>query len=134
SRLLAISICLFVISAVWMLGENTPVYPQIFKRLPHFLQNALYAEVALLGFSLFAAAAAGLVLSHLEPKWPRIVLVALVALNSWNLIRIGANKLFNAWDGSYEVATARWNDAGMTMPDALRSLTQSQDPPLRIDF
>jgi hypothetical protein len=134
SKLLAICVGLFVFSALWMLGENTPVYPPVFKLLPHFLQGALYAESALLGFSMFAAATAALVLSKLEPRMHRWLLVAVVAANSWNVIRVGANKAFNTFNGSYEVASANWVDAGLPLPDSLRTITQTSVPPLRIGF
>jgi Bacterial membrane protein YfhO len=134
SKLLAISAGLFAFSAIWMLGENTPIYPSVVKLLPRFLQGALYAESALLGFSMFAAATAALVLSKLEPRMHRLLLVALVAANSWNVIRIGANKVFNTFDGSYEVASANWVEAGLPMPGRLRTLTQAGIPPLRIGF
>ncbi len=92
SRLLALSMVLWIVSAIWMLGQSTPIYPPIFKLLPHFVQSSVYAECALLGFSMFAATTATLVLAQLQSRMPRIVLVVFVAANSWNLIRIGANR------------------------------------------
>jgi Bacterial membrane protein YfhO len=134
SKLLVISVALFVISALWMIGENTPVYPVIFRRLPHFLQSSIYAEIALLGFSMFAATTGALVLAHFERNISRALLVILVAINSWNLIRLGANKPFNSYDGGYEVATASWDDGGRSMPAALSTFTQASKPALRISF
>jgi hypothetical protein len=134
SRLLVISTALFVVSTIWMLGERTPVYPLVFKSLPHFVQNALYAEYALLGFSVFAALTAALVLAHFEPRMPRVLLVVLVAANSWNLIRTGANKvLLNSFPGSYAVGSG-WVDGGRSVPETLQALTGAETPPLRIDL
>ena len=134
SRLLAISMVLWILSAIWMLGESTPVYPLILKLMPRVVQGAAYAETALLGFSLFAAATATLVLARLQPRMPWIILVVLVAANSWNLIRIGANKAFNAFPGAYQPAISDWADAGLPMPDSLRQMMTATTPPLRTDF
>jgi hypothetical protein len=131
---IAVSLVLTVISAVWMLGQYTPVYPAIYKWLPHFLQNPLYPEFALIAFSFFTACTAGLALSELERRMPQWLLVVIVSLNSWNLIRIGANKAFNTFDGSYRVATATWSDRGLQMPIALRNMTRTSEPPTRVDF
>jgi hypothetical protein len=116
------------------LGETTPVYPAIYKRLPHFLENALYPEFALLGFSLFAACSAALVLARIEPAMPRFLVVILVIANAWNLIRVGANRVFNTFEGGDSVVAAEWKDGERTMPDALRAMTRQTDPPSRIEF
>jgi len=134
TKLLAISLALFMLSAIWMLGETTPIYPAIYRRLPHFLQNPLYPEFALLGFSMFAACTAAMALSRIEPAMPRFLIVVLVAANSWNLIRVGANRVFNTFDGGYKVVAAEWKDGERTMPDALRGMPREAIPPSRIDF
>ncbi len=134
SRLLLISVALFAGSAIWMLGDNTPIYPAVFRLIPHVFQNALYAEYALLGFSMFAAIAAALALARLESRIPRLLLVILVAANSWNLIRTGANRVFNSFPGSYKVGMVGWLDAGRPMPETLQTMTRAEVPPLRIDL
>lgn len=134
TKLEIISLALFLLSAIWMLGETTPVYPAIYARLPHFLQNPLYPEFALVGFSMFAACTAALVCARIEPAMPRLLVVVLVIANSWNLIRVGANRVFNTFEGGYRVVAAKWKDGEQTMPDALRDLTRGTYPPSRIEF
>jgi len=66
-------LALTVISAVWMLGENTPVYRSIFPHLPRLLRGALYPEYALMAFCFFAAITAAVVylrkLPYLAVGW-----------------------------------------------------------------
>jgi hypothetical protein len=134
SKLLGISFLLMLLSVIWLLGKNTPLYPPVYKVLPKFLQGAIYAEYAMLGFSLFAAITAALVLSRFEARIPRAVLIVLVIASSWNLIRVGANRGFNTSSGGYQVATESWQDNGLPMPETLRQWTRAATPPLRTDF
>lgn len=133
-KLLPMMVTLLVVSAIWMLGENTPVYPSVFRHLPHFLQNPLYAELALVGFSLFAAGTATLVLSALELRVPLYLVLLIAGLNSWNLIRTGSNRVFNTFEGDYKVAMTSWSDGASKMPDVLQQLVGTSEPRLRIDF
>jgi len=132
TKLQTISLVLFLFSTIWMLGETTPVYPVIYKRLPHFLENALYSEPALLGFSMFAACTAAMALARIESAMPRFLIVVLVVANSWNLSRVGAGRVFNTVQGGYKVVTAEWKDGERTMPDALREMTRETIPPSMI--
>ena len=134
SRLLAVSGLLWIVSVIWMLGHQTPVYALIYRFLPKTIQGAFYPELALLGFSMFAATTASLVLTQLQPKLPLTVLVLLVVGNSWNLFRISANKPFNTFPGGYKEATAGWVEGRAWMPKALREMTATGLPPTRMDF
>jgi hypothetical protein len=134
SRTLAVTAVLFAISLVWMLGENTPIYPPIFHRLPHFLQGSLYAEYFLLGFSLFAAMMAALVLSRFSIKIPAALFALLIAANSWSLLKMGANRTFNTADDGWKVATRGWVDGGYPMPATVERWSHAAYPPLRTDF
>jgi hypothetical protein len=134
SKMLAISFALFAISIVWMLGDHTPIYPPIFHHLPHFLQGAIYAECANLGFSMLAAIVVTLVLSQISGKLPKVLLAVLIVGNSWNLIKMGANRTFNTADGSWKVATQKWFDGGYAFPEVIEKWTRITNPPLRIDF
>jgi Bacterial membrane protein YfhO len=134
SKLLAISLGLFAIAIFWMLGEQTPLYPPVFHAMPHFLQSSMYAESALLGFSMFAAIIAGLMLSRVERRLPRALLGFLVIANSWNLIAIGSNRTFNTADGGWRVAPQSWVDGGYRVPDVLEKWTRTENPPVRVDF
>jgi hypothetical protein len=134
SKMLSISFVLFGISIIWMLGDHTPIYPPIFHHLPHFLQGAIYAECANLAFSMFAAMVVTLVFSHVAGKLPKVLLAVLIVGNSWNLIKMGANRTFNTADGSWKVATQIWFDHGSVFPEAVEKWTRITNPPLRIDF
>lgn len=134
SKMLAVSSALLGISIVWMLGQNTPIYPPIFHLLPHFLQGSLYAECANLGFAMFAAIVATLVFSRIAGKLPKVLLVVLIAGNSWNLIQMGANRTFNTADGSWKVATQGWVDGGYPVYKSVQEWTRVTNPPLRTDF
>jgi hypothetical protein len=134
SKMLSISFGLFGISILWMLGEHTPIYPPIFHHLPHFLQGAIYAECANLAFSMFAAIIVTLVFSHVAGKLPKVVLAVLLVGNSWNLIKMGANRTFNTADGSWKVATQEWMDGSYPVFKTVKALTRITNPPLRTDF
>lgn len=134
NKLLALSFVMLVVSAIWMLGSSTPLYPLLYRIMPKFLRGAIYAEYAMLGFSLFAALTAALVLSRFEARMPTAILVLLVFGSSWNLIRVGANRGFNTASGGYEVATESWEDNGLPMPGILGQWTRTKMPPLRIDL
>jgi hypothetical protein len=134
SRMIAASVGLWILSAIWMLGHNTPIYTVLFRFLPRTVQGASYPETALLGFSLFAAMTASFVLGALRPKLPLPALVLLVAANSWNLCRVSGNKAFNAFPGSYAEATAGWIEHGTQLPAGLCEMTAISTPPVRIDF
>ena len=65
---------LTLISAIWMLGDTTPIYPFVFRRLPDLIRGALYAEYALMAFCLFAALTSAVTLERVTarvPKWRR---------------------------------------------------------------
>jgi hypothetical protein len=49
---------LTVITVVWMLGDQTPIYRLVYTHLPRLLPGCLYDGYALLAFSLFVALAA----------------------------------------------------------------------------
>ena len=134
SKILAAMFALFTISIVWMLGEHTPIYPPIFHLLPHFLQGSVYAECALLGFSMFASVIAALTLSQFARKIPVALFALLVVANPWNLIKIGANRTFNTADDSWKVATQGWVDGGYPVFQTIEHWTRVTNPPLRTDF
>lgn len=134
NKLLAISALLLLVSMFWMLGKSTPLYPPLYRIMPKFLQASIYPEYALLGFSLFAAATAALVLSRFEARIPKAVLIVAVIASSWSLIRVGSNRGFNTADPGYRGATESWKDNGLPMPETLEEWTRAKAPPLRIDF
>jgi hypothetical protein len=134
SKLAALSFLLLLASVVWMLGQNTPLYPPVYRLLPKFLQGAIYSEYAMLGFSLFAALTAALVLAQIESRIPQPALIVIVLASSWLLIRVGANRGFNTATGGYQVSTESWQDNGRPLPETLKQWTRAETPPLRTDF
>jgi hypothetical protein len=134
SKILAISFGLFVFSTVWMLGENTPIYPAIFHRLPHFLQGSIYAEEALLGFTMFAAIISALTLCRFQHRIAPALLWVLAMATAYNLITTGAKRPFSSAEGSYKVATADspGNWLGQ-VPRKIRQWLDVSNPPLRTD-
>lgn len=134
NKLAALSFLLFLLSIVWMLGKNTPLYPPVYRIMPKFLQGAVYPDYAMLGLSLFAALTAALILQRIEVRIHRAILVVAVLANSWNLIRVGANRGFNTASDGYQVATESWKGDGGPMPQTLKAKAETVAPPLRTDF
>jgi hypothetical protein len=54
-------LALAVLSAFWMLGEFTPVYPAVFSLMPKLVQSASYAWLAMAALCFFLGAAAATV-------------------------------------------------------------------------
>jgi hypothetical protein len=135
SKVLAICFGLLLFSALWMLGESTPIYPVIFHRLPHFLQGSLYAEDALLGFTMFVAIISALAVAHFQQRIAPLLLWLLALGTAANLIEVGANRVMNTADGGYKVAAADspGNWLGAT-PREIRKWLNVSTPPLRTDL
>ncbi len=121
SRLLVLSLVLTLLSAVWMIGESTPVYTTIYTMLPKMIRGSLYSEMALMSFSLWVAVTAALTLGELGAKRVLVWLAALAA--GVNLIAVSSNRPMNTVKGAYQTAIRE-----------LQRLTRSVNPPLRIDF
>jgi hypothetical protein len=63
---------LTVITVVWVLGDQTPIYRLLYTHLPRQLRGCLYAGYALLAFSPFVALAAAAALERARawaPAW-----------------------------------------------------------------
>lgn len=63
---------LMVITVVWVLGDQTPIYRLLYTHLPRLLRGCLYAGYALLAFSPFVALAAAAALERARawaPAW-----------------------------------------------------------------
>ena len=83
---------LTVITVVWMLGDQTPIIRLVYTHLPRLLRGCLYAEYALLAFSLFVALAAAAAL-ELGAGW---LLWAAALVTAADLTLVGANRPMNA--------------------------------------
>jgi len=124
-----------VISAIWMLGEATPVYRFVYTHLPHLMRGALYAEFALLAFSMFAALTAAVALQHIARRAPRILLWGIALITAVDLIYFGADRPMNSMPGSYKTENSEYDISGYPGSLArIRGLVESASPPERIDY
>ncbi|MEP6714804.1 MAG: YfhO family protein [Terriglobia bacterium] len=124
---------LTVVSAVWMLGEHTPVYGLVFGALPALVRGASYAWYAMMAFCLFAGITAAIVAD--DKRLSPAVLWTLALLTSFDLLHAGRNRPMNTAPGSYAVANSEDRYAGS--PENLRqlqALVNVSTPPLRIDY
>ena len=126
---------LTVISALWMLGEHTPVYMAVFENVPRLLRGGLYAWYAMMAFCLFAGITAALVLDHFGKRFPKAVLWIMVLFTSWDLIHTGRDRPMNSAPGSYRLSSSEFQYRGD--PESLRklrALLHVSVPPQRIDY
>ncbi len=122
---------LTVLSALWMLCDNTPVGRHLFPLLPKVLKGGFYPEFAmapfLLGFTVLAALGAE---QFLAPRG-RIVTAALIALTAFDLIHTGAGTWMNT-NQAGGVSYLRINGSWKTL-DRMRALANETFPPSRSD-
>jgi len=126
---------LTLISAIWMLGDTTPIYPFFFRRLPNFIRGALYAEFALMAFCLFAALTAAGALDRITARVPKLLCWGIALLTAVDLTHFGAKRPMNYYLGSYKAENSEYEIAGY--PGSLtriQKLLDQTDPPLRVDY
>jgi len=128
----AVFFVLTVLSAFWMLGENTPVYRSVYLRLPELLRGALYSEYALMAFCFFAAITAAIVLDRFRTRAPLAILWTVALLTSYDLIHTGAGRPMNTAPGGYRDHSL-WTEANEVAAN-LRPLTGVTSPPPRVDY
>lgn len=124
---------LFIVSAIWMAGDNTVVGRFLYASMPRFVAGAFYPAQWLAPFSLSLALLAGFGLAQYSSL--RRFAAALVLLAACDLILAGSNRPMNTRYG---------DDASIGMDVALdgdrkaladlRRMTASTVPPLRIDI
>ena len=126
---------LTAVSALWMLGGQTPVYPFVFRRLPPMLRGALYAEYALMAFCLFAALTAAAALHRLGRGRPSALLWAIALFTAADLMHFGADRPMNSAPGSYREQSNEYHLAGYPgVLTRMRGLLSGSSPPARIDY
>jgi len=126
---------LTVIAAVWMLGDTTPVYPFVFRRLPGFIRGALYAEFALMAFCLFAALTSAVALGRVTARAPKWLCWSIALFTAADLIYFGSNRPTTYYPGSYKGEHSEYEIAGY--PGALarmQKLLDGTNPPPRVDY
>ena len=126
---------LTVVSAVWMLGDQTPVYQFVFRHLPLLLRGSLYAAYALMAFCLFAALTAAAAFDRLGRKWPAWLLWPIALFTAADLTYFGAARPMNTSPGSYRKAPNenQLGDYAGVLPK-IQSLLSISSPPSRIDY
>jgi hypothetical protein len=121
-------------SALWMLGDSTPVYRGVFQVLPNFLRSALYAEFAMCAFTLAVAVLAGLGAGRLLKSRSAAFQTAIVLLVALDLIVFSSSRLFNTSDLKRNPGIGYDNFEGYPeVPRRLRQLVYQSVPPWRID-
>lgn len=127
--------CFTVISAIWMLGDETPVYRWLFTHLPRVVRGALYAEEALMAFCMFAALTAAVVLHQIGRKWPAPILWAIALLTSADLIYFGSDRPMNSQPGGYKEQSNEYKLNGQAALLAqMQALVNQASPPTRVDY
>jgi hypothetical protein len=126
---------LTLISAIWMLGDTTPIYPFVFRRLPGLIRGALYAEFALMAFCLFAALTSAIALGRVTARVPKWLGWGIVLLTAVDLTYFGSERPMNYYPGSYKAENSEYEIAGY--PGSLtriQKLLYTANPPLRVDY
>jgi len=126
---------LTVISAVWMLGDETPVYRLVYTHLPRFIRGTLYAEFALMAFSMFMALTSALVLQRLSGRVSAILLWCLALLTTLDLTYFGSERPMNSMPGGYRGENSEFRIGNYPRDLAnVRKLVDITNPPVRVDY
>src|SRR5581483_7103168 len=93
---------LVVASAVWMLGEHTPIYPLLVSHLPALLRGSLYAWYAMMAFCFLVGITVAVAMDGLRRlKGVRYAVWVLALFTSWDLIHAGSDRPMNAPPDGY---------------------------------
>ena len=126
---------LTVLSAIWMLGDETPVYRFVYTHLPGMLRGALYAEFALMAFCMFVALTSAVALQWAGARAGSLVLLSISLLTAGDLIYFGAARPMNSAPGSYATQNSEYQISGYPGAlDKIRTMVGSANPPLRMDY
>ncbi len=121
-----------LVSAIWMLGDHTPIGRMLFPLLPATLRGSLYPEFALAAFTLGVAVLAGMGAEMLARR--PLLHGALVALVAAELIAVGAGRPFNTGSVAAEPGIDHDHFAGSTeLPAKMREMVGQAQPPWRTD-
>ncbi|MGH9632988.1 MAG: YfhO family protein [Bryobacteraceae bacterium] len=128
---------LTIVSAVWMLGDQTPFYRSLYAALPGFVKGSLYADYALMSFCLFLGMTAATVLQTAAAwKWGPALLWTAAGLTAIDLTYAGANRPFNTSPGTHKMVDSEHQLHGASRDlDWLQGLAWKDPlPPLRFDY
>ena len=117
SKWLWLSFGLTLASAYWMLGQSTPGYTAIFTRLPRMIRGSVYAEYALLPFSLWVALTAALSLRDLRLPHSAALAWVVALAAAVNLLAVSFQPRHEYRDrelppAEFRVCTGRQRNAG----------------------
>lgn len=124
-----------VVSVIWMLGDETPVYRLVYTHLPRFVRGALYAEFALMAFCMFMALTSALVLQRMARRVPAVVLWCIALVTALDLTYFGSERTMNSMPGSSDKENSEYLISGY--PGALANVQKLVDvtnPPVRVDY
>jgi Bacterial membrane protein YfhO len=123
------------LSAIWMLGDETPVYRMLYTHLPHLVRGSLYAAYALMAFCVFAALTSAVVLNRIGRSAPGWLLWAVVLFTSADLLHFGSGRPMNSYPGSHKGANSEYEVAGYPGSLAhIQALVANSTPPPRVDY
>ena len=135
ARLARMFFVLTILSAVWMLGDKTPIYAFLYQHLPRDLRGALYAECALMAFGMFAGITAAISLDRLFLKRSAMVLWIVALATSADLIYAGSCRTMNTMPGSYRGQTSEyWIGGAPGALERMQAAVNTATPPVRIDY
>ncbi len=130
---LALTFALFTLgSAIWMLGDSTPIGRAIFLALPVNVRIGIHPDFTLPVFTLGIAVLAGLGASRfLKPHW-QVVAGAIIAID---LLLVSSGRPFNTASVTQEAGTTHDSlDGSPELAAHLRALTNTSLPPDRFDM
>jgi len=123
-----------LLSALWMLGEYTPVGKIFYVSLPLTLRSPIYAEFAMASFVLGMAVLAGLGAEAFVTPRGTVFSVLLTAVVAFDLVHAGSGKVFNCSPvSSNRMVTAESFEGSRDSLIKIRSLVNQSVPPARIE-
>lgn len=130
----AVFLVIIGLSALWLLGEHTPVGRVTFLLLPSIIKAPLYAEFALPEFVLGMAVLAGLGADSFLGSKGVPVRAGILLLTAADLIAAGSGRPINTADVTQEPGLAYEHfDGEPEIPHRMRQLVNASVPPARID-
>ena len=123
------------VSAIWMLGDETPFYRFVYTHLPRMARGALYADFALMAFCMFVALTSAVALDRIAARAPAFLVWGVALLTAADLTYFGSERPMNSAPGSYNLQNSEYQIAGDSGAlERLQELVSVANPPLRVDY
>ncbi len=133
-RLRWVFLAVTALSAVWMMGDHTPVLRLLYPRLPAFVRSPLYVDFAMLSFQLGMACLAALGAERFLARRGRWVTAAVALLAAADLIAVGSRRPMNCSSlAENPIVTARAFEGSERVLSRLRELVNQTVPPARME-